>query len=123
MAAGQAYDAPVRTGSAVPTAEQLRRSALARAESRGKWVAMRRLAWRQIWHVLWTLIFPVLGLLTSVALVIALALTGVGIPIKEVLRGWFAEPAAAPAFNSLQLDRQLSEPSKGTLGAVPSNNQ
>ena len=118
-------------GTAVPTADQLRRVALARAQSRGKWVAARRLLGRQIWHVLWTMVFPVLGLLTSVALVITPVLIyfGVGLnPLagaKQSSTLSIAGPgqhAEGQHFNTLQLDRQLSSPrSNPPVPAEPQN--
>lgn len=123
MASGQGYTTPLQQGTPVPSAEQLRRMALARAESRGKWVAMRRLALRHVWHQLWTLLFPLLGLLLCLALVVAVTLNGMGFHINERVHSWLAEPVVAPTFNSLQLDRQLSESSLGALGTAQSNNQ
>lgn len=105
-------------GNAVPTADELRRVALARAQARGKWVAKRRLLGRQIWHVLWTLIFPLLGLLTSVVLVIALILYLFGFHPISISFPWqevpitrvdpTQQPVKLPGL-TLQLDRQLSE--------------
>jgi hypothetical protein len=109
----------VPDGNAVPTAEQLRRVALARAQSRGRWVAGRRLLGRQIWHVLWTLVFPVLGLLTSLVLVLAPALFYFGQGRISISLPWLnpsiasiqsGQHADGRAVFPLKLDRELSEP-------------
>lgn len=121
---------PLSTSN-VPNAEQVRSRAIAQAQARGKWVAGRRLMMREIWHLLWTAIFPVLGLVISLACLILLAWSlWEGRTMRDSLRYLdrpesalmsATDPAKSPAFRTLQLDRQLSRQAVSTapVGADP----
>lgn len=119
-------------GSTVPTAEQLRRVALAHAESRGKRVATRRLLGRQIWHVLWSWVFPVVGMITSLSLVLLATVFYFGVDLMSMVdkgangptgRVEISPQVEASNFNTLQLDRQLSQPPANAPAATEPQNQ
>jgi cytoskeletal protein RodZ len=57
----------------VITSEELRLAALATAAKRGKWVARRRIFRRWLLWLVWTLVLPVIGLVTVVMSLVGLA--------------------------------------------------
>jgi hypothetical protein len=57
----------------VITSEELRVAALATAAKRGKWVARRRIFRRWLLWLVWTLVLPVIGLVTVVMSLVGLA--------------------------------------------------
>jgi hypothetical protein len=107
----------------VLTSEELRVAALSASSKRGKWVARRRVFWRWLAWVTWTLILPVIGLATVLVCLLGLAFwkyTGHDAAYKAAQQ-WVQQELGSFQASTNNDNKNDNPPaiSSGTAGLIP----